>query len=204
MKYPKTPHLPFSPGCSHDDKFIESMDRLVKSPEIVITEKLDGENSYLDRNSCHARSEQSKDHPSRHRVKALHSQIRSQIPDHIAIFGENVFAAHSIAYENLTSHFYVFAVFDKDKKLFLSWDETKELAISLGLEVVPEIYRGRYKELKKVPSSKFGAECEGYVVRSTAAIPLDSFSFYIAKYVRANHVQTDKHWSKTWKRNLGF
>jgi hypothetical protein len=37
---------------------------------------------------------------------------------------------------------------------------------------------------------------EGYVVRLTDSFHLDEFKNVVAKYVRANHVQTDERWDE--------
>lgn len=42
-KYPRTPHLPWSPGATSDDKYIQDLNSF-KGRKIVITEKMDGEN----------------------------------------------------------------------------------------------------------------------------------------------------------------
>ncbi len=39
-KYPRTPHLPWSPGGTRDDRRLASVSRLLDQ-ELVITEKLD-------------------------------------------------------------------------------------------------------------------------------------------------------------------
>ena len=48
--------------------------------------------------------------------------------------------------------------------------------------------------------SKYGDTIEGVVVRNIESFPLDDFSKNVVKYVRKNHVQTDEHWKKNWKR----
>ena len=54
-KYPRTPHLPWSPGLSSDDTRLGQA-RQFAGREVVVTEKLDGENTTLDRRGLHARS----------------------------------------------------------------------------------------------------------------------------------------------------
>ena len=54
-KYPRTFHLDFSPGVSNDDKVIENYNSL-EGKEIVVTTKLDGENTSLYSDYLHARS----------------------------------------------------------------------------------------------------------------------------------------------------
>lgn len=45
-KYPRTAHLPFSPGATNDDRIMSAADfeRLLAMPEFVVTEKMDGGN----------------------------------------------------------------------------------------------------------------------------------------------------------------
>ena len=56
-------------------------------------------------------------------------------------------------------------------------------------------------ENKKKELAEQGQDIEGFVVRDVAAFPVSEFSKHVAKYVRANHVQTDKHWRETWSKN---
>jgi hypothetical protein len=97
-KYPRTPHLPWSPGASPDDLFLESLD-CFRDQDVVVTEKLDGENTTLYPEGLHARSIDSRHHPSRDWVKSLHGAVRHLIPAGFRVCGENLFARHSIAYE---------------------------------------------------------------------------------------------------------
>lgn len=195
-KYPRTFHLPWSRSRTDDDKILRTVDHF-EGKEVVVTEKLDGENTTLYRNHIHARSLDSKDHASRHWVKMLHGTISFHIPEGWRICGENVYALHSIYYEHLTSYFYVFSIWNENNEC-LSWDETVEWAELLGLETAPVLYRGIWSE-ETVKScytkqSVFGGEQEGYVVRLTERFSYEDFKQSAAKFVRKNHVQTDQHW----------
>ncbi|UED72370.1 RNA ligase family protein [Brevibacillus sp. DP1.3A] len=195
-KYPRTFHLPWSRSRTDDDKILRTVSHF-EGKEVVVTEKLDGENTTLYRNHIHARSLDSKDHASRHWVKMLHGTISFHIPEGWRICGENVYALHSIYYEHLTSYFYVFSIWNENNEC-LSWDETVEWAELLGFKTAPVLYRGIWKE-ETVKScytkqSVFGGEQEGYVVRITERFPYEDFKQSAAKFVRKNHVQTDQHW----------
>ena len=39
------------------------------------------------------------------------------------------------------------------------------------------------------------------MIHNANEFPISDFSKHVAKYVRANHVQTDKHWRETWVKN---
>ena len=204
MKFPKIFHLPHSPGVTNDDKVIESID-VFKGKSLIFTEKMDGENTCMERDSIHARSENSKDHPSRHLIKSVHAGIRQFIPAHIAIYGENLFAKHSIAYEGLPEEgFLVFAVINKYTNEFLSWSEVEDWARKLSFQTVPILAltgNAIYHDMPRGWTSHYSREIEGYVVRNTQRFKVDEINQNMAKWVRANHVQTDEHWSKKWTPN---
>lgn len=79
VHYPRTPHLPWSPGASSDDVRVGDLSGLA-GREVVVTEKLDGENTTLYADGLHARSLDSAHHPSRAWVKALQGRIGPAIP----------------------------------------------------------------------------------------------------------------------------
>lgn len=85
-KYPRTPHLPWSPGVSDDDILLNTAS-FFENKQVVVTEKMDGENTTVYRDFIHARSIDSRFHPSRTWVKAMQAQIGYQIPDGWRICG---------------------------------------------------------------------------------------------------------------------
>jgi len=193
-KYPRTPHLSFSPGVSADDLKLDR-NKLFDNCRVVVTEKLDGENTTLYADYIHARSLDSRHHPSRAWVKALQASISNDIPKGWRICGENLYARHSIAYDNLTSYFYLFAIWNQDNYC-LSWTDTKEWAEILGLEIPQIMYEGIWdeKKIKAIADNLDEDVCEGLVVRKIDRFYYDDFALNIAKWVRPDHVQTDKHW----------
>jgi hypothetical protein len=193
-KYPRTFHLPWSMGATSDDKVLKRCDAFI-GREVVATEKMDGENTSMYSDHFHARSLDSAHHPSRDAVKALWGYLRYHIPEGWRICGENLYAQHSIAYDNLKSYFYVFSVWNEDN-VCLSWDETVEWCAILGLVHVPVLYRGTFSEdlIKPLWNESKLDTVEGYVVRSAKSFHYDTFANNVAKFVRPNHVQTDQHW----------
>jgi len=131
-------------------------------------------------------------------------------PD-LELFGENMTATHSIAYAHLTSYFYLFGV--KKRGHWLSWAEVEGVAASLDVPTVPVRFLGRVESLKQlqfiiehtlVPlGSCLGADegAEGFVVRRAGGFPCEKFPLCIAKYVRANHIQTGDDFRRVWPRN---
>jgi hypothetical protein len=191
IKYPRTPHLPWSPGASDDD--VRLLDATAfEGREVVVTEKLDGENTSLYRTGLHARSLDSAHHPSRAWVKALQARIGPLLPEGYRVCGENLAARHSIAYDGLLSWFYGFGVWDGPR--CLDWDATTARLDSLGIPTPPVLYRGTWDK-RAIRTLKVPAQVqEGYVVRTVAGFDLEDFDRHCAKWVRPDHVQSDTHW----------
>lgn len=195
IKYPRTSHLEWSPGATSDDKVQYDLSNFY-GKEIVITEKMDGENTTMMNDCYYARSLDSNNHPSRNYVKGMWGSIKHNIPDNFRICGENLYAKHSIGYDNLEDYFLVFSIWDGD--LCLSWKETLEYCELLGLKTVPVLYEGIYpdEDLREAEKYLDTEITEGYVIRLASNFVLKDFSKSVVKWVRGNHVQTDEHWTK--------
>lgn len=194
VKYPRTCHLPWSPGVSDDDRVIENLSDF-HGKRVIVTEKMDGENSSLYRDHVHARSVESGGHMSRDWLKQFWSTFAHEIPKGWRICGENLFAVHSISYDNLPSYFLGFSIWN-DKNVCLSWDDTLEWFELLGITPVPVLYDDVFVQptIEKIGHKLDVSKQEGYVVRVADEIPYGHFRRKIAKYVRRGHVQTTKHW----------
>ena len=194
VKYPRTPHLPWSPGFTADDLHHRDLRRF-DGQEVVVTEKMDGENTSLYRDAIHARSLDSAHHPSRAWVKGLHGRIAHLIPEGWRLCGENCYAVHSLTYAALPSYFFLFSIWDEQNSC-LGWTETEEWAALLELELPPVLYRGPFSErrLRGLTAGLDPERQEGIVVRLAAGFSYGEFGQSVAKWVRAGHVTTDQFW----------
>lgn len=198
IKYPRTYHLPWSPGATKDDRIMSDLSAF-DDKDIVVTVKMDGENTTMYHDYLHARSIEYDSHPSRSMIKAIHANMAHDIPEGWRVCGENLYAKHSIKYRNLESYFLVFSIWN-EQNICLSWKDTEFWTELLGLNLVPTLYIGKWNEelIKKAYQKEYkGNECEGYVVRIANEFPYCGFRKNIAKYVRAQHVQTHGHWMRT-------
>ena len=194
-KYPRTYHLPFSGCVSEDDRQLKDCSQF-ENKRVIVTEKLDGENTSLYQDYYHARSIDSRNHPSRNWAKALHSKFAYDIPRGWRFCCENLYAVHSIAYTNLESYLYGISVWN-DKNICLDWDSTVEWFSLVNLPVVPVLYDGIFDEdlIKGLYNEKKDWKSkEGYVIRNASSFRYIDFKHNVAKYVRPNHIQTTKHW----------
>lgn len=216
-KYGRTYHYPFSPGTTSDDRVNHNYwDDVRKIEMLVHTEKLDGENTCISKLGVFARSHAA---PTRHPwagyLKEKWSFLKHDLGD-VEIFGENLYAIHSIEYSNLEDHFFVFGIREGDR--WYSWEETKFYAALMDFPTVPEIEiikpntEESFKEsvLSKVENNSVlnskdvyteeACSMEGLVSRNINEYKVEDFKQNVFKYVRKNHVKTGEHWTRSWKR----
>ena len=112
MKYPKTPHVPWSQGTSDDKTLLD--DNQFHNKDVIVTLKMDGENTSIYNDYIHARSLYSPTHPSQSWVKKLAGEVGYKLLDSERICGENLYARHTIPYNDLESYFMVFSIWTKN------------------------------------------------------------------------------------------
>jgi hypothetical protein len=204
VKYMRTFHLPWSPGVNRDDRTMRNLDAF-EGQEVMICEKLDGENTTMYPDYLHARSINSDNHPSRAWVKNEWAQKGYNIPQGWRVCGENMFAKHAIHYTKekgnaLDTYFYMFSIWD-ERNMCLSWSQTEEWAELLGFTLVPVFYKGIWdmsviEALNKRMETNLNT-IEGYVVRLSREYHYSEFKNICGKYVRKGHVDNNHgHWAQ--------
>jgi len=209
VKYGRTFHLPWSPGAHDDDKTLHDASQFY-GKRVIVTKKMDGENTsaYSD-GHVHARSIDSKGGEDRAWVKQfLVNNVCFNLPEGWRVCGENLWAEHSIHYDDLPSYFLGFSIWN-ERNICLSWDETLEYFELLNITPVPILFDGMYEDLLKPFMPEYSTSAprirhierslnpekdEGYVIRVADSFKYGDFKSSVAKYVRAGHVQTTKHW----------
>jgi len=206
LKYPRTYHLPSSPGLQNDDRRLPSLAPFADA-RVIVTEKIDGEGTTMTPARTYPRSPDGRYHPSRDWMKAYHARRARDIPPGWRISGEYAYARHSIVYARdlgnaLPSYFLGFGVWDETNSL-LGWNQTIEIFDLLDIAPVPVLYDGPFDEkiLAQIAASLDPITQEGFVIRVADPIPYPSgrgdagrFFRSVAKWVRKGHVQTDQHW----------
>lgn len=217
-KYGRTYHYPFSPGTTSDDRInTEYWENLSRLTAVIHTEKLDGENNCLSQYGVFARSHAAPTvSPWTRALREKWNLLKNDLGDY-ELFGENLYAIHSIIYPEITEHYYVFGVRMLDK--WLSWEETAFIANCFDFPTVPlltqcvdfsdrQTYESDILALVNQPSY-FGSidtqtqqpcTMEGIVTRNIEEYDVAEFQQNVMKYVRKGHVKTDEHWIRNWKR----
>ena len=191
---------------------------LFVGPEIVILEKMDGGNACLSAAGLFARSHGAEPvHPSWNEAKVLMAMVERLISPGVSVFGEWVYARHSIKYTQIASvlssayprwsyYFHAFGV--REGTMWWAWDDTVEYAARLNVPTVPCLWRGCVESVAELRSimdglgvqpSVYGPEREGLVVRRASAFEEQpgvnaEFTGRVGKWVRRGHVQTSSHW----------
>jgi hypothetical protein len=222
IKYPHTPFFRNSPGGHVEEKRengIMPWESLCNK-DIVFTLKMDGSNVTFDNRGVAARNAHDAPHPSFAMVKSMHAVMRDLIPDGVQIFGEWLYAKHSIHYIGDLAlnrgYLQLFAVYDHNHAEWASWASVKDWAQILNVSTTPtlyEMYNEHHQGYPLVPMRISSARDlerevkswgdlvvrhghEGIVVRSMYSYPFNEFDQNVAKYVRTGHVTTSKHWSQ--------
>lgn len=196
VKYPRTWHLPWSPGTTKDDRVLGSVEHF-QGRRVIATRKMDGENtSVYGDGGCHARSLDSASHPTQGWVRAFAARVGTELPTAWRLCGENLFAVHSLRYADLPSYFMGFSIWDEANSC-LSWDQTCEWFDLLGVERVPVLFDDLFDEraIRALYDERRDSSLhEGYVLRLADAFSYGQFPRSVAKFVRPNHVTSDQHW----------
>ncbi|MCA9213569.1 MAG: RNA ligase family protein, partial [Planctomycetales bacterium] len=89
--------------------------------------------------------------------------LEERLERRFILFGEWVYARHSIFYQQLSHYFFEFDVYDKEASAFLGLDQRSRLLEGTGIVTVPVIHRGaigRGDLGRLIGPSKFGSKFE--------------------------------------------
>ena len=154
IKYPRTPHL-FGSRGTDDDRHMdkdESM-RFIASPSLIVEEKLDGTNVGIHFTSagrmvlqCRGHEVTAGMHPQYDLFKqwtmGKRAELEAMLEDRLILFGEWLYARHSVHYRRLPHYFFEFDIFDKPRGIFLDFNGRLELIEGRGIVTVPVLHRG--------------------------------------------------------------
>jgi hypothetical protein len=174
-KYPRTPHL-FGSRGTDDDKHLgqrESLDFLADA-SLIIEEKLDGTNVGIHFTSAGRMVLQCRGHVI---TKGMHAQydlfkqwtmgkrpvLEAMLEDRLLLFGEWLYARHSVHYRRLPHYFFEFDIYDKQRQVFLDLASRLEKLEGTGILTVPVVQHGPVTadELPKlIGPSRFDSQFE--------------------------------------------
>ena len=198
VKYPRTPHLSYSQKLTSDDKKIKD-EFIFENKNVIVLEKMDGENTSIEKNKVWARSLNSNANDEGRRwIDRIRLLQQDFLSNNYRICGENMFYKHTINYTELETAFYAFSIWTGE--ICHSWDITKSFLDEIGLKHPKIIYEGIYdkdKIMKSYQDIKNQREIEGFVVRDKDGFNLLQFPDYVVKFVDKDFIidTTEKHWN---------
>jgi hypothetical protein len=223
-KYPRTPHL-FGSRGTDDDKHLgqqESLDFIADS-SLIVEEKLDGTNVGIHFTSAGRMVLQCRGHEI---TAGMHAQydlfkqwtmgkrpvLESMLEDRLLLFGEWLYARHSVHYRRLPHYFFEFDIYDKQRQVFLDLAARLKLIEGTGIITVPVVHRGpaTADELRKlIGPSRFDSVFENALTRHTDNLmeglylrtEADGRVTGRAKFVRTEFVEKVKQ-SEHWQHQL--
>src|SRR5438105_10960904 len=153
-KYPRTPHL-FGSRGTDDDKHLDREESLdfIADASLIVEEKLDGTNVGIHFTSAGRMVLQCRGHEI---TAGMHPQydlfkqwtmgkrplLEAMLEDRMLLFGEWLYARHSVHYRRLPHYFFEFDIYDKQKQVFLDLTSRLEKLEGTGIVTVPVVHRG--------------------------------------------------------------
>lgn len=153
-KYPRTPHL-FGSRGTEDDKHLGQQEsrEFIANVSLIVEEKLDGTNVGIHFNSgarmvlqCRGHEITTGMHPQYDLFKqwtvSKRPVLEALLEDRLLLFGEWLYARHSVHYRSLPHYFFEFDIYDKERQVFLDLAARLEFLAGTGIQTVPVIHRG--------------------------------------------------------------
>ena len=154
IKYPRTPHL-FGSRGTDDDKHLSPRESaaFLADPTLIAEEKLDGTNVGIHFATTGRMVLQCRGHEI---TAGMHAQydlfkqwttgkrpvLEAMLGDRFILFGEWLYARHSVHYRALPHYFFEFDIYDKNAGGFLDLDSRLAMLDGTGVETVPVVHRG--------------------------------------------------------------
>ena len=161
-KYPRTLHIEGSRAQRGDkpDRTVPFSD--LRGRHLVVEEKLDGANTGISFDPDGSLQLQSRGHyltggPREVQFTLLKSwapvvagQLRPVLQDRYVLYGEWLYALHSMFYDALPHYFHEFDVWDRETDTFLSTPARREMLEGIPLLSVPVLHEGPVRSLDEL------------------------------------------------------
>lgn len=182
VKYPRTPHLFGSKGTDDDKHLSEAeSDRFIADDSLIVEEKIDGTNVgihfSLDGSlvlQCRGHLVTEGMHPQYDLFKqwanVKRPVLEAILESRYILFGEWMYARHTVHYRQLSHYFFEFDIYDKEQSAFLNLAQREALLADSGICTVPVVHHGATtrKELAKlIGASRFDSQFENPDTRKT-------------------------------------
>ncbi len=165
VKYPRTPHLEGSRLQIGDEDLSQVPFEQVLGKNIVIEEKIDGANTAISFDGDGNLLIQSRGHYLYGGYRERHYNLLKQwaninsdilfeaLTDRYIMYGEWMFAKHTVFYDSLPDYFMEFDIYDREEGVFLDTRHRHEITSNMGIiNSVPVLGEGIFKSKESVLS----------------------------------------------------
>ena len=162
-KYPRTQHIEGSRLQPGDEDLVSVPFKTIKGRNLVIEEKVDGANCAVSFSQSGELLLQSRGHYLSGGRRERHfdlfkkwafiylTQLRDVLGTRYVMYGEWLYAKHTVYYDALPHYFMEFDILDRQNDLFLSTEKRRELLASCPfIHPVRVLYEGRIETLHEL------------------------------------------------------
>jgi len=223
FKFPRTPHL-LDLGAATSDDITTDIPVLPDRGNVVITEKVDGSNmgfslssdrqkiivqnrSHFVNSSTHEQFKKLDLWVERHREDLFKVLDRDEhFPERYVLFGEWLYATHSIPYTHLPDRFMAFDIYDRSTEVWLCRKTLSALLSSTSIMLVPVVHEGKMpsdSELRRMiqqPSEYYDGRVEGIYIK----VERNGVVVNRGKVVRGDFICGNEHWTRAPLRVNGL
>jgi hypothetical protein len=180
-KYPRTPHLAGSRLQPGDEDLAQTPFAALRGRHLVVEEKLDGANAGISFDTDGRLRLQSRGHyltggPRERQFEQLKPwaatiapQLWARLGDRHVLYGEWLYAKHTVFYDALPHYFCEFDVLDQHTGRFLSTPARRELLAGLPIVSVPVLHDGPIGSLAELTALVGPSLCRTRQWRSALA-----------------------------------
>ena len=143
------------PKGTEDDKHLSARasSLFIADPSLIVEEKLDGTNVGIHFTSAGKMFLQCRGHEITSGMQAQYDLFKQWtygiravmevvLEDRFILFGEWLYARHSVHYRTLPHYFFEFDIYDKERRIFLDLQSRLGMLEGMGIQTVPVIHRG--------------------------------------------------------------
>ncbi len=162
LKYPRTPHLEGSRLQPGDEDLSQVSFVDVRGKHLVLEEKVDGANCAISFDTDGSLLLQSRGHYLTGGAREVHFNLFKQwatvhtdafyrvLGKRYIMYGEWLYAKHSMFYDALPAYFMEFDIFDREKGVFLDTPSRRVLTDEMPISPVLVLDEGRYNSIEEI------------------------------------------------------
>lgn len=162
IKYPRTPHIQGSRLQPGDEDLRQRRFSEIAGRNVVLEEKIDGANSAISFTDDGQLRLQSRGHFLTGGAREKHYDLLKQwaavhkdrlygvLGDRYVMYGEWMYAKHSIYYDLLPNYFMEFDILDRDTDRFLDTPSRNELIRNLPVSSCPVLAAGNFSNMDEI------------------------------------------------------